>query len=123
MYFSKSHEWIQVNGDIGTVGITDYAQKELGEIVFVELPKVGQEVKMDQETSILESTKAASDVYSPVSGKVVEINEELKKNPAAVNKAAESEGWLFKLKLSNRQELDGLMNHEKYTQMNSKVGF
>jgi len=114
MRFSESHEWIVVNGNVGTVGITDYAQKELGSIVYIELPKVGQLLKLNQETCVLESTKAAADVYAPVSGKVIEINEALKANPSAVNKEAESTGWLFKIELSNPKELDHLMSREKY---------
>jgi glycine cleavage system H protein len=119
MQFTESHEWIVVKGKVGTVGITDYAQKELGEIVFIELPKVGQILKINQETCVLESTKAAADVYAPVSGKVIEVNEALKANPAALNKAAESEGWLFKLELSNSKELDHLMSREKYHSITS----
>jgi glycine cleavage system H protein len=114
MHFSKSHEWIVVEGNVGIVGITDYAQKELGDIVYIELPKVGQQVNANQELCVLESTKAAADIYAPVSGKVVEINEALKANPAAVNQAAESTGWLFKLELSNPKELEHLMSREKY---------
>lgn len=114
MRYTQSHEWIQMKGNVGTVGITDYAQKELGEIVFIELPKVGQKVKAGQEICVLESTKAAADVYSPVSGKIVAINEDLRSHPPSINQAAESASWLFQIELSDIRELDSLMTHEQY---------
>ena len=114
MKFTQSHEWINVVENIGTVGITDHAQKELGEIVFVELPKVGKIVKAGEEAVVLESTKAAADVYSPVSGEIMEVNASLKDAAELVNQAAESEGWLFKIKLSNPNELENLMDVEAY---------
>lgn len=112
--FSLSHEWVQVNGKIGTVGITHYAQKELGEIVYIELPKVGQKVKAGQEVVVIESTKAAADVYAPVSGKVVAVNEGLRMGPTAINESAETSGWLFQIELFNPSELDHLMTQEQY---------
>ena len=112
--FTESHEWIQMKGNVGTVGITDYAQKELGEIVYIELPKIGQKVKAGQEICVLESTKAAADVYAPVSGKIVALNEALRENPSAINKKAESAAWLFQIELANVKELDHLVNREQY---------
>src|SRR4029078_12009411 len=106
MRFNESHEWMQVKGNIGTVGISDFAQKELGEIVYVELPKVGQHLKAGEESVVCEATKAADDVYAPVSGKVIEVKEEVKKDPAMINQGAESKGWLFKIELTRPGELD-----------------
>ena len=112
--FTDSHEWISVDGTIGTVGVTNYAEKELGEIVFVELPSLGIELNAGDEAAVLESTKAASDIYTPVSGKITEVNQALLNQSSLVNSASETEGWIFKIKLSNLSELDSLMDHEKY---------
>ena len=117
MKFTDSHEWIQEENGIGTVGITDQAQHELGEVVHVELPPIGKYVKAGQEIAVLESTKAAADIYSPVSGEIVEINQQLLDFVDQINTSAEKEGWLFKIKLSNREELDALLTHEQYLQM------
>jgi glycine cleavage system H protein len=114
MKFTQSHEWIAVENGIGTVGITDHAQKELGEVVYVELPAVGKKVKAGEEVAVLESTKAAADIYSPVSGEIVEINQKLSAFIQRINASAESEGWLFKIKLSNPQESDTLLKREEY---------
>lgn len=114
MKFTPSHEWILVQDNIGTVGVTQYAQKELGEIVYVELPEVGKEVKAGAEAAVLESTKAAADVYSPVSGTIIEVNKTLSSASELVNKSPEKEGWLFKIKLSNAAELDVLMDAASY---------
>jgi glycine cleavage system H protein len=114
MHFTESHEWIQVKGALGTVGITDYAQKELGEIVYIELPKVGQHLKAGQEACVLESTKAAADVYAPVTGKVTAINEALKATPGQINQGAETHGWLFQIALEKPAELDSLMTSQQY---------
>lgn len=116
MKFTESHEWIETNAtkDIGTVGVTHYAQKELGEIVYVELPGVGKQVKAAAEAAVLESTKAAADVYSPVSGTIVEINQQLSATPELVNNSPEKEGWLFKIKLSNPSELNALKDRDAY---------
>lgn len=114
MKFTESHEWIRVENDIGTVGITDVAQRELGEIVYVELPSVGRRVIAGQEIAVLESTKAAADIYSPVSGEIVEINQKLMDFVQNINKSAECEGWLFKIKLSHPKELDELLTREEY---------
>lgn len=114
MKFTDSHEWIKVENGIGTVGITDHAQKELGEVVYIELPAVGKQVKAGQEVAVLESTKAAADIYSPVSGEIVEINQKLVDFIHHINASAESEGWLFKIKLSTMSETEKLLPLEEY---------
>ena len=114
MKFTESHEWIACANGIGTVGVTNHAQHELGDIVYVELPKVGKEVKAGEEAAVLESTKAAADVYSPVSGTIVEVNTALNDASELVNKSPEKEGWLFKVKLIAPQELDKLMDAAVY---------
>lgn len=114
MKFTNTHEWIEVKEGIATVGVTQHAQQELGDIVYVELPKTGKEVKAGEEAAVLESTKAASDVYSPVAGTIVEVNQSLKETPELVNKSPEKEGWLFKLKVSNPAELDNLLTESEY---------
>ena len=115
--FTKSHEWIEVIGNVGTIGITQYAQRELGEIVYVQLPKVGTSIKAGQEICVLESTKAAADVYSPVSGKVVGINETVVKEPELINRFPEEQSWLFKIELSNPGELKGLLSLFDYEKL------
>lgn len=112
--FTKSHEWIVVEGHKGTVGITHYAQKELGEIVYVQLPKVGQQVSAGQETCVLESTKAAADVYSPVSGQISAVNESVTQNPKLLNESPESTAWLYKVDLKDPSEMDGLLSKSDY---------
>lgn len=114
MHYTDSHEWISVKGNIGRVGITKHAQGELGEIVYVELPKVGEKVRSGEEVSVLESTKAAADVYAPVSGKIVSVHEILNRNPHALNDDPESAGWIFEIELSNPKELDRLMSFNEY---------
>lgn len=114
MKYTESHEWIDVKNGVGTVGVTHFAQKELGDIVYVELPKVGKDVKAGEEAVVLESTKAAADVYSPVSGVILEVNTALSQASEKVNLSPENEGWLFKIKLSHPNELDALMNAETY---------
>ena len=113
-YFTSEHEWIKVEGDIGTVGITDHAQGALGDVVFVELPDVGKKVSKGGDAAVVESVKAASDVYSPVSGEVVEANDSIVDQPALVNESPEDGAWFFKVKLSNASELDGLMDRAAY---------
>ncbi len=113
-YFTKDHEWLAVAGDIATVGITNHAQEQLGDVVFVELPEPGTEVTKGGEAAVVESVKAASDVYAPVSGKVTESNTALEDNPALVNEDAEGGAWFFKLELENKSELEGLMDAEAY---------
>jgi glycine cleavage system H protein len=114
IYFTQEHEWIAVEGSTATVGITDYAQAQLGDVVFVEVPKVGAKLKKGAAAAVVESVKAASDVYAPVSGDVIEGNAALEGDPSLVNTAPESYGWFFKLTLSNPGELDGLMDAAAY---------
>lgn len=114
-YFTEDHEWVDLDGDFATVGITDYAQEQLGDIVFVELPAEGAKFDQGDDAAVVESVKAASDVYSPVSGEVVESNSALEDTPELVNSDAEGDGWFFKLRLSDPAELDGLMNEAAYT--------
>jgi glycine cleavage system H protein len=114
MRFTDSHEWIKVENGIGTVGITEHAQKELGEVVFVELPSVGKQVNAGDEVAVLESTKAAADIYSPVTGEVIEINQKLGDFIHELNASAESSGWLFRIKLSDPTETDKLLKKEDY---------
>ena len=113
-YFTEDHEWIEVDGSTATVGITDYAQSQLGDIVFVEVPGEGATVTKGGEAAVVESVKAASDVYSPVSGTVTEGNPALEDDPALVNSAPEGDGWFFKLTISDSGELDGLMDESAY---------
>lgn len=113
-YFTQDHEWIEVEGDIGTVGISDYAQGQLGDITFVELPGVGQAVRKGDSVSVVDSVKAASDVYTPVSGEVTDVNEALADAPELVNSDAEVGGWLFRVKLSDAGELGSLMDKAAY---------
>ena len=112
--YSKEHEWIDIAGDVGTVGITDYAQEQLGDVVFVELPKVGATVAQNGQIAVVESVKAASEIYAPVSGTVTAVNEALAKEPALVNQSAEDKGWFFRLKLAKPEELGGLMDAAAY---------
>ena len=113
-YFTEDHEWIEVEGDTATIGITDYAQGQLGDIVFVEVPSAGTQLAKGQEAAVVESVKAASDVYSPVSGSVTEGNAALEDDPALVNSAPETDGWFFKLTVADAGELDGLMDEAAY---------
>ena len=113
-YYTKEHEWIAVEGDRATVGITDYAQGQLGDIVFVEVPEAGRAVSKGGEAAVVESVKAASDVYAPVSGTVTEGNQALTDQPDLVNSDPEGEGWFFKLTLSDNEELNDLMNADQY---------
>ena len=114
--FSEEHEWISVAGDVGTVGISDYAQSQLGDIVYVEVPEAGRKLTKGGEAAVVESVKAASDVYSPVAGEVVEGNTALAENPALVNSDPFGEGWFFKVKIANKSELDGLMDEAAYAE-------
>ncbi len=112
--YSDTHEWIEVEGETGTVGVSAYAQKELGEVVFISLPEVGREVQAGQEIVILESTKAAADIYSPVSGKITAVNTKIKEAPDLLNQHPESEGWIYRIALSNPKELSNLMSRKDY---------
>lgn len=113
-YYTAEHEWIRVEGDVGTVGITKFAAEKLGDVVFVELPDAGKKVKKEGDMAVVESVKAASDVYAPVSGDVVEANASIVDDPATVNADPEGGGWFVKLKLSNAGELSGLMDKAAY---------
>ena len=112
--YTEDHEWIELDGEVATVGITNYAQEQLGDIVFVEVPDTGAELTKGGDAAVVESVKAASDVYSPVSGTVTEGNSALEEDPALVNSDAEGEGWFFKLTVSDTGELDGLMDAAAY---------
>lgn len=114
MKFTNTHEWIDVENGIGIVGVSEHAQKELGDIVYVELPQVGKEVKAGQEAAVLESTKAAADVYSPVSGVIVEVNRELVDHSELVNRSPQKEGWIYKVQLTNVKELESLQDEASY---------
>ena len=120
-YFTEDHEWIEVDGQTATVGITDYAQSQLGDIVFVEVPGEGASVTKGGEAAVVESVKAASDVYSPVSGTVTEGNPALEDDPALVNSAPEGDGWFFKLTIADASELDGLMDEDAYAAFVAKL--
>ena len=113
-YYSEDHEWIAVDGDTGTVGITDYAQEQLGDVVFVELPEIGRTVIKGDDMAVVESVKAASEIYAPVGGEVVAVNEALEDNPAAVNEDAEGGGWFVRLQLADAAELEDLMDAAAY---------
>jgi glycine cleavage system H protein len=112
--FSKEHEWVSVAGDIATIGITNHAQEQLGDVVFVELPAVGKKVAKGGDAAVVESVKAASEVYAPVTGEVVAVNKELEGDPALVNRGAEGDGWFMKVKISNPAELNELMDKAAY---------
>ncbi len=112
--YSKTHEWTRQEGKKVVVGITEYAQKELSDVVFVELPKIGQEVKKDRACAVVESVKAAFDIYAPISGKIVGVNRELETNPSLINAAPYEAGWFFEIEPSDSSELSGLFDSEKY---------
>ena len=112
--YSTDHEWVSVEGGIATIGITNHAQEQLGDVVFVELPAIGKKLEKDGEAAVVESVKAASEVYAPVSGEVVAVNKELEGDPSMVNRSAEGEAWFMKIKLAKPAELDGLMDKAAY---------
>ncbi len=114
-YFTQDHEWIDVDGTAATVGITDYAQRQLGDVVFVEVPEAGRAIAKGGDAAVVESVKAASDVYAPVSGEVTEGNQALADDPALVNSAPEADGWFFRMTLANPAELEGLMDSAAYS--------
>lgn len=114
MWFTSEHEWLRIDGDVGTVGITDHAQHALGDIVFVELPSIGKTITKGAEASVVESVKAASEVYSPVGGEVVEINQALVDQPALVNESPEENAWFFRIRLADRGEVATLMDRAAY---------
>src|SRR5579872_5278009 len=112
--YTTDHEWLRIEGDLATIGVTDYAQSQLGDVVFVELPKVGRSLKKAEAAAVVESVKAASDVYAPISGEVLEVNDALASEPALVNSDAAGKAWFFKLKIADRSELGGLMDEAAY---------
>ena len=120
--FSKEHEWIKLDGDIATIGITQHATEMLGDIVFVELPEIGSSVAKNGNAGVVESTKAASDIYTPVSGEIIENNQSIVDDPAKVNTDPENEAWFFKLKIANKSEMDSLMNKEEYEKFSKESG-
>jgi glycine cleavage system H protein len=112
--FTKEHEWVRLDGDIATIGITDHAQEQLGDVVFVELPEVGREVATDEACAVVESVKAASDVYAPLAGKIVENNQSIIDDPSLVNSDAEGEGWFFRLQIEDTDTFGALMDQTAY---------
>ena len=116
-YFTEDHEWISVENGVATIGITDYAQEQLGDIVFVELPEKGRALSKGEAAVVVESVKAASDVYAPVDGEIADVNDKLSSEPALVNSAAAGEGWLWKMKLSDEGQLSGLMDEAAYKKL------
>lgn len=119
--FTEDHEWVRVDGEVATVGITEYAQEQLGDIVFVDLPEAGTEVAQGDDAAVIESVKAASDIYAPVSGEIGEVNDSLDADPAIVNKDAQGEGWLFTMSISDAGELDNLMDADAYAAFVAKL--
>jgi len=120
--YSKQHEWVSIEGDIATVGITKHAAEMLGDVVFVELPEKGKNVEKEGQTGVVESTKAASDVYTPITGEIIEVNQSIADDPAAINKDPEGESWFFKIKIKKKSELEELMNkadYDKFSKENS----
>src|SRR5438445_2121603 len=115
--FTSDHEWIRLEGDLATVGITDFAQSQLGDVVYVELPEIGRRVEKGKEAAVVESVKAASEVYAPASGEVAEVNEAIAADPAKVNADPMGEGWFLKLRLDNPRQIDGLMDEAAYQRL------
>ena len=120
--FSKEHEWLKIEGEVATIGITKHATEMLGDIVFVELPEIGSSVQKDGNAGVVESTKAASDVYTPISGEVVENNQAIVDDPAKINSNPENDAWFFKLKIKDKSEIDSLMNKEEYDKFAKESG-
>jgi glycine cleavage system H protein len=112
--FTSDHEWLRIEGDVATIGITNYAQSQLGDVVFVELPEVGRSLKKAEAAAVVESVKAASDIYAPISGEVLEVNDALTAEPSLVNSDASGEAWFFKMKIADKGELGGLMDEAAY---------
>lgn len=117
LLYSKEHEWVKVDGEVATVGITDYAQNSLGDIVYVELPKVGAQVSQMGSVGVVESVKAVSDLFTPVGGEIVEVNEQLENDPALVNREPFSGGWMFKIRLTDGGQTNGLLSPEAYDKL------
>ena len=118
--YTEEHEWVQLDGEIATVGITDHAQESLGDIVFIDLPTVGNQVKAKEDLCVIESVKAASDIYSPLDGEVTSINDNLSNDASIINQDAENEGWIFKIKISNLDQYNSLMSLEQYLEFLEK---
>ena len=114
MKYTDSHEWLKTTGNEGVVGVSEYAQSELGDVVYVELPQVGKKIHAGEEAAVLESTKAAADVYAPITGTITEVNQALENSPELINTSPESEGWLFKMAIDDPSELDKLMDEKAY---------
>ena len=112
--YTEDHEWVQIDGDIATVGITNHAQESLGDIVFIDLPAIGKQVKAKEEICVIESVKAASDIYSPISGEVLEVNDNLSSDASLINRDSENKGWIFKIKVSNPNQYENLMTKDQY---------
>jgi glycine cleavage system H protein len=112
--FTSDHEWLRIEGDVAIIGITDYAQSQLGDVVFIDLPEIGRTLKKTEVAAVVESVKAASDVYAPISGEVLEVNIDLAAEPAMVNSDAGGKAWFFKLKIADKRELDGLLDEATY---------
>jgi glycine cleavage system H protein len=115
--YTTDHEWLRIEDDVATIGVTDYAQSQLGDVVFVELPKVGRSLKKAEAVAVVESVKAASDVYAPISGEVTEVNDAVVAEPALVNSDAAGKAWFFKMKIADKGELDGLMDEAAYKKL------
>jgi len=120
--YTEDHEWIAVEGDEATIGITEYAQEQLGDVVFVELPEAGKTFAMGDQAAVVESVKAAAEVFAPVSGEVIEINEEVAGKPELVNEDASGDGWFFKMKIADAKELDSLMDEKEYVKFVKALG-
>jgi len=120
LLYSKEHEWVKIDGDVATVGITDYAQNSLGDIVYVELPRVGQKVDQFGTVGVVESVKAVSDLYTPIGGEITEVNGELENDPALVNRDAYQGGWMFKVRLTDGSQTSGLLSPEDYDRLTSE---
>lgn len=120
--FTNDHEWVEINGDQATVGITNYAQDQLGDVVFVELPDVGDEIDQGDETGVIESVKAASEVFAPISGKILEVNNALADDPALINSSAEGDGWMYKIKIAEPDQLEELMDKGAYDKYVGELG-
>lgn len=117
LYYTKTHEWVELKGEEAVIGITDFAQHQLGDIVFVELPEVGREVKKEEAVAVIESVKAASDIYSPLSGTIINVNQNISEEPELVNSSPYKEGWIFSLKLNNPEEIAELLKAEDYKKL------
>jgi glycine cleavage system H protein len=118
--YTQTHEWIKIEGDTGIIGVTDYAQQQMGDIVFVELPKVGLKLEKEKQACVVESVKSAFDIYSPVNGEVIEVNNSLSNDPAKINQDPYGEGWIFKIKISNPSEVNSLMSYSQYEEFLKK---